>query len=99
MKIVQRQLKQKIKQTIQKKNKIDEGSPEEFIKNNKYQKRNQIQIQKLELDLEVKSITFFIEKIKKIALRLIDDKRIQSIESIETYAYGMNKNLFLKKRN
>ena len=94
MKIVQRQLKQKIKQTIQKKNKIDEGSPEEFIKNNKYQKRNQIQIQKLELDLEVKSITFFIEKIKKIALRLIDDKRIQSIESIETYAYGMNKNLF-----
>ena len=99
MKIVQRQLKQKIKQTIQKKNKIDEVSPEEFIKNNKYQKRNQIQIQKLELDLEVKSITFFIEKIKKIALRLIDDKRIQSIESIETYAYGMNKNLFLKKRN
>ena len=42
----------------------------------------------------MKSITFFIEKIKKIALRLIDDKRIQSIESIETYAYGMNKNLF-----
>ena len=32
----------------------------------------------------------FTEKINKIALSSNDDKRIQSIDSIETYAYGAN---------
>ena len=32
-----------------------------------------------------------------IAVSCNDDKRIQSINSIETYAYGMNKDLVYKK--
>ena len=39
----------------------------------------------------------FTEEINKITLGLNDDKRIQSIESIETYAYGMSKDLIGKK--
>ena len=77
------------------KSKIDEDSLEEFIKINK-----PILEVKLDVDLEIR-IRFisekhdlFTEKIKKITLSSIDDKRIQSIESKETYAYGMNKNLF-----
>ena len=77
------------------KSKIDEDSLEEFIKINK-----PILEVKLDVDLEIR-IRFisekhdlFTKKIKKITLSSIDDKRIQSIESKETYAYGMNKNLF-----
>ena len=33
----------------------------------------------------------FTEEINKIALIANDDKRIQSIDSIETYAHGMSK--------
>ena len=36
---------------------------------------------------------FFTEEFNKIALSLNDDKRMQLIHSIETYAYGMNKDL------
>ena len=32
---------------------------------------------------------FFAEEINKIGLSSNDDRRIQSIDSIETYAYGM----------
>ena len=39
----------------------------------------------------------FIEEVNKIALSWNDDKRIQSIHSIETYAYGTSKNLVSKK--
>ena len=39
----------------------------------------------------------FTEEINKIALSSDDDKRIQSINSIETYAYGMSKDLVCKK--
>ena len=39
----------------------------------------------------------FAEEINKIALSSNDDKRIQSIDSLETYAYGMNKDLVCKK--
>ena len=39
----------------------------------------------------------FTEKINKIALSSDDDKRLQSIDSIEAYAYGMNKDLVCKK--
>ena len=39
----------------------------------------------------------FTEQINKIALSSNDDKRIQSIDLIETYAYGMNKDLVCKK--
>ena len=39
----------------------------------------------------------FTEEINKITLGLNDDKRIQSIDSIETYAHGMSKDLIWKK--
>ena len=39
----------------------------------------------------------FTEEVSKIALSANDDKRIQSIDSIETYAYGTRKNLVSKK--
>ena len=39
----------------------------------------------------------FIEEINKISLSSNDVKRIQSIDSIETYAYEMNKNIVCKK--
>ena len=39
----------------------------------------------------------FAEEINKIALGSNDDKRIPSIDSTETYAHGMNKDLIWKK--
>ena len=39
----------------------------------------------------------FTEEINKITLGLNDDKRIQSIDSIETYAHGMSKDLIWQK--
>ena len=39
----------------------------------------------------------FTEKINKIALSSSDDKRMQSIDSIETYAYGTSKVLVSEK--
>ena len=40
----------------------------------------------------------FTEEINKIALSSNDDKRMQSIDSIETYAYGTSKNLVSEKK-
>ena len=39
----------------------------------------------------------FTEEINKIALSSNDDKRMQSIDSIETYAYGTSKDLVSDK--
>ena len=39
----------------------------------------------------------FTEEINKIALSSNDDKRMQSINSMETYAYGMSKYLVSEK--
>ena len=39
----------------------------------------------------------FTEENNKIALNLNDDKRIQSNDSIETYAYGASKDLVSEK--
>ena len=39
----------------------------------------------------------FTEEINKIALSSNDDKRMQSIDLIETYAYGMSKDLVSEK--
>ena len=39
----------------------------------------------------------FIEVVNKIVLSANDDKRIQSINSIETYAYGTNEELIHQK--
>ena len=41
--------------------------------------------------------TVFTEEINKIALTLNDDKKTQSIDSIETYAHGMSKDLLWKR--
>ena len=40
----------------------------------------------------------YIKEINKIALSLNDDKRMESIDSIETYAYGTSKYLVSEKR-
>ena len=39
----------------------------------------------------------YTEEANQIALRANNDKRIQSIEWVETYAYGTSKNLVCKK--
>ena len=39
----------------------------------------------------------FTEEVNKIALSVNDDKRVQSIDSTERYAYGTRKNLVCKK--
>ena len=39
----------------------------------------------------------FTKEINKIALSSNDDKRVQSIDSIETYAYGTSKDLVSEK--
>ena len=41
--------------------------------------------------------TVFTEKINKIALSSNDDERMQSIDLIETYVYGTNKDLVIDK--
>ena len=38
------------------------------------------------------------KEINKIALSSKDDKRMQSADSIETYAYGMSKDLINEKK-
>ena len=45
-----------------------------------------------------KNYNVFTKEVNNIALSAIDDKRIQSIASIETYPYGTTKNLVCKKR-
>ena len=60
---------------------------QKFIKNNKLT---------LETQQRFKSNTHN-EEINKIALSSNDDKRMQSINSIETYAYGMSKVLVSEK--
>ena len=40
---------------------------------------------------------FWLKEINKIALNSNDDKRMQSIDLIETYAHGMSKDLIRKK--
>ena len=70
------------------KNKIDLDSPKEFIK-----KKLILRTQQRKQRFKSERHNVFTEKINKIALSSNDDKRMQSIDSIETYACGMNKNL------
>ena len=46
----------------------------------------------------MKKNNVFAEEINNTASELIDNKRMKSIDSIETYAYGMSKELVSKKR-
>ena len=72
------------------KNKMDIDSikenHKEFIKNNK-------SILKIQQRFKSERHNVFTEEINKIALSSNDDKRMQSIDLIETYAYGTRKDL------
>ena len=72
------------------KNKFGINSIKELIKNNK-------SILKIQQRFKSERHNIFTEKIKKIALSSNDDKRMQSIDSIETYAYGTSKDLVSDK--
>ena len=76
------------------KNKIDADSLDEdhkeFIKNNKLILRTQQRFRSEKYNV-------YTEEINKIALSPNDDKSIQSIDLIETYAHGTIKDLVYKK--
>ena len=88
----------KVKKTIQKKNKIADKDADslqedqkEFIKNNKLTLKTKHRFRSEKHNI-------FTEEIHKIALCWNDDKRIQPINSIETYVHGTSKDLVLKKQ-
>ena len=62
----------------------------EFIKNNKSISRTQQRFKSERHNV-------LTEEINKIALRSNDDQRMQSIDSIETYAYGTSQDLVSDK--
>ena len=62
----------------------------EFIRNNK-------SILKILQGFKSQRHNVFIEEINKIVLSSNDDKRMQSIDSIGTYAYGTSKDLVSEK--
>ena len=66
------------------KNKIDVYSPKEFVKSKKL-------ILKTQQRLKSERDNVFTEEFNKITLSSNDDKRIQPIDSIETYAQGTSK--------
>ena len=72
------------------KNKIDADSFKELIKNNKL-------VLKTQQRFKSERHNVFIKEINKIALSSNDDKRMQSIYSIETYAHGTSKDLVTSK--
>ena len=59
--------------------------------------RNNKLILKAQQRLKRERHNVFTEEINKIALSSNDDKRMQSIDSIETYGYGTSKDLESKK--
>ena len=69
---------------------MDVDSCKELVKNNKL-------ILKAQQRFKSERHNVFTEEINKIALSSNDDKRMQSIDSIETYTYRMNKYLVCKK--
>ena len=62
----------------------------EFIKNSKFVLKSQQRFKSGKYNL-------FTVEINKIALSANDDKRIQSIDSVKTYAYGTSKDLVCRK--
>ena len=77
------------------KNKIDTDSikknRKEFIKNNK-------SISKIQRRFKTEMYNFFNAEIDKVGLSSNDDKRMQSNNFIETYAYGTSKDLVNEKQ-
>ena len=76
------------------KNNVDVDSlkedQKEFIKHNKL-------ILKILQRLRTETYNAFTEEINKTAITSNDDKRVQPIDSIETYAHGTSKGLAYKK--
>ena len=54
-------------------------------------------ILKVQQKIKSKKHNVFTEEVNKIALSANDDKKIQSLESIETNAYGTRKELLCEK--
>ena len=52
---------------------------------------------KTQQKFKIERYNVFTEEINKIALSSNDDKRMQSIDSIETYPYGTSKDLVSEK--
>ena len=73
-----------------KKKKINGGIYKEFIKKNKL-------ILKTQQRFRSEKHNVFTEEIIKITLSSNDHKKIQPIDSIETYAYGTSKDIVCKK--
>ena len=86
------QLENKINQREKNKVNVDsfKESHKEFIKNNKL-------ILKTQQRFKSEKHNFVPEEVNKITLSANDDKIIQSIDSVETYAYGTRKDLICKK--
>ena len=78
------------------KNKVDVNS---LRKNNKeFLKSNKLILKSTQI-FRIEKYDVFTEKVKKIAVSANDDDEIiQSINLIETYAYGTTKDLICKKR-
>ena len=80
---------------MQKKNKFDvdtlNGDKKEFIKNNKL-------ILKTKQRFRSEKHNVYTEEINKVVLSSNDDKRMQSIDSIETCGYGTSKGLVSEKK-
>ena len=70
--------------------KIDIDSTKEFIKSNKT-------ILKIQQRFKNERHTVFVAEMNRITSSLDDHERIQSIDSIETYAYGTSKYLVSDK--
>ena len=87
------QIERKINYLRRKKIDVDsiKQDQKEFVKNNK-------PILKLQQIFKSERYNVLIEEINKIALSSNDDKRMQSIDLIETYAYGMNKDVIICKK-
>ena len=59
--------------------------------------RNSKSTLKYSKDLKVTDLNVFTEEINKIASTLNNDKRIQSTDLIETYAYRKSKGIVIEK--
>ena len=61
-------------------------------------KKNSLKYTKIQRRFKIeRHNVFFTEEVNEIALKPNDDKRIQSVDSIETYAHGMSKDLIWQK--
>ena len=91
MKIIKTVYKQ-FNLTKKKNNNIDslKRNHKQFIRNNK-------SILKTQQRFKSEKHNVFTEEINKIAFSSNDDKRMQSINLIETYGYGTSKDLVCKK--